>query len=808
MAYKGYFEAKENDTEYGGAKEIVEKEIEHIKSWRGKEPQAGIALSGGGIRSASYGLGVLQALAYGRWLPKFDYLSTVSGGGYIGSSLSYLLHCSQSNQSQNDHTVEQVYDVSCENFPYLSHPMVGTRTPEEARHSLPKGLLLRRLRQNAKYLTPGDGITLLSLIGVVVRNSVTSVLVHVGVLVLFFLFLIGTCLLDVDHTKKALSWGGNTMLIISVAIFGVYVSLSALYVFATGFFDLMIRWMGANAAYRARHWTEQSTHWILWAGISTLILAALPWVHQWLGDETGRLHTIGAGVSISGILGSVWAYLQTSSTKKPKVPTGLIVAIASALLFFGVLLLAYHYAEYSHAKHGGWWGELIGLAVFLVFLGWIPNVNYLSVHRYYRDRLMETFMPEKEAMNDPDQRIGLTRTGNKTMMGELCGIRAKVKTASDKHGPYHLINTNVVLVSSKKARFKGRGGDNFIFSPLFTGSNATGWKWTDPCPESGVTLATAMAISGAAVNPNTGCGGEGITRQPVLSVLMSLLNIRLGYWFKNPRYTTDKTNKDPFNPVAAGKTAGQRQAATDDTNICGRPKSLWSTLKPLFVKPNMIYPGMVESFNRFILHEDMSYVLLSDGGHFENLGLYELVRRRLKLIIVCDGAADPTYGFADLANAIEKVRADFGAIIDITSDELDILVPHRPDHYPEGDASIPVAARGYLLAPIRYAPRKTGASPGGAGNKSMNEESGLLIYLTTTFFKKLSADLHGYRQSHPEFPDEPTSDQFFDEKQFEAYRELGYQTARCMMLEASGTCHGDFRLNGVDLPKVKEGVPC
>jgi len=147
------------------------------------------------------------------------------------------------------------------------------------------------------------------------------------------------------------------------------------------------------------------------------------------------------------------------------------------------------------------------------------------------------------------------------------------------------------------------------------------------------------------------------------------------------------------------------------------------------------------------------------------------------------------------------VGADFGAVIDMNSDDLDLLVPHRRDSCPKDDAIMPVATRGYLIASIKYASLKPGASPEAAAARAPQEECGLLVYLTTTFFKELSADLHDYRQSHPEFPHEPTSEKFFDEKQFEAYRELGYQTAWRMMRETSDTASGDdVDLNGVRLP--------
>jgi hypothetical protein len=236
------------------------------------------------------------------------------------------------------------------------------------------------------------------------------------------------------------------------------------------------------------------------------------------------------------------------------------------------------------------------------------------------------------------------------------------------------------------------------------------------------------------VNPHAGGGGEGITRQPLLSVLMGLFNLRLGYWADNP-------NRHPVDQ---------------------RPGSRVMRWLSHF-HPNMLSPGLCESFARENLNEHEAQLLLTDGGHFENLGLYELVRRRLALILVCDATADADFKFTDLANAIEKVRTDFGALIDLRSDDLAALVPRRPADAP-ADTGMPTAQRGYLIAPITYAPHSDDEAP----------SQGLLIYLKATFFEQLSAELHGYRRAHADFPNQPTGDQFFDERQFEAYRELGY----------------------------------
>lgn len=771
-----YCPADDKDAQYGGARQVVEAEFGHIRKWRGledKDPSTGIALSGGGIRSASFGLGVLQALAKGEWLREFDYLSTVSGGGYTGSSLSYLLHLSRTN---TDGGVPK-FDVSQNHFPYVSCPMVGAREAcrDEAAPTK-KGGVLRRLRQNAKYLTPGNGITLLSLIGVVVRNSLTSLLVHGGLIVLVLLLLIGLDFLQIGEAEWPLTWSMNPVLWASAGLFGLYGLLSGLYVFLSGFFDALFL---DEAVYGGRWWYERSIHWMLAWGIALFVVGALPWLHT-VVKHAGILYSAYAGAvsSFLGAVSSVWAFLKSSDVKKPTVPMGVVVALASVLLLLGAVLLAFSLTLWLEAPNGVW-VALALTTVFLFFVGWIPSVNYVSIHRYYRDRLMETFMPDKHGIANPEAPCGKTHSGNETMLGDTFGGGTKDDRPDKKRGPFHLICTNVVLVSSGNPRYRGRGGDSFVFSPVYAGSNATGWVKTDSSPGAGMTLATAMAISGAAVNPNAGCGGEGVTRQPVLSVLMSMLNIRLGYWWMNPNRSVKKTAEGVTTPVTR------------------------SLLNRILFKPNMLYPGVLESFGRRYLREEKRYVLLTDGGHFENLGLYELIRRRLKVIVVCDGAADPDYTFGDLANAIEKARADFGALVDINSADLEDLIPRADrEDSAQGKPDMPAAKRGYLAAPIKYA-----AVPVEEGKTPPNT-CGLLIYITTTFFKELDASLHGYRQAHPAFPDEPTSDQFFDEKQFESYRELGFQTAWHMMNAFSDSKKKDPDLNGVAFPRIHKKEHC
>src|SRR5690606_36770925 len=210
--------------------------------------------------------------------------------------------------------------------------------------------------------------------------------------------------------------------------------------------------------------------------------------------------------------------------------------------------------------------------------------------------------------------------------------------------PYHLINANVVLVDSSASDFRARGGDSFVLSPLYCGSRATGWVRSSSYMAGsgrGLTLSSAMAISGAAVNPNTGVAGRGLMRNRLVSMLLTALNLRLGYWATNP-----KKHKDRI--------------------------------------PNFISPGLVAGVLAEGLHENASMVELTDGGHFENLGLYELIRRQVKLIVVSDAGCDPDFDFGDLANAVERARVDFGVKIEFRgeyplSDLLPGSGPKQPD---------------------------------------------------------------------------------------------------------------------------------
>lgn len=802
-----------DDEIFFGARAVVEGEYEAIRLRRrgqGEDVDAGpappplltgLALSGGGIRSASFCLGVLQALAHAGWLRRVDYLSTVSGGGYIGASLTWLLHKTWQPGSQDADAGGQAprFGVGHADFPYGLYPVGGTAVSPPSSY---RGRLLRYLRQNGRYLTPGGGLNGLALAAVLLRNSLFSLALYGGLLLLLFL-LLGPWLFETPARAGWPAWSPwpSLPLVLNLAALPAVLFLVSIPLYAV--WTVTAHVPGARRQYAWRRSYEIAAGVVLALTLALLLLGTLPGLHRWLttpavpaaqplkqfvvepaapgaagapprvtvrelppAPAPGQTlppawwaALTGGSSALLGVLSSLLAFVRTQTGAAPGARRGVttaLVVVGTAALVLGVLLLAYDGRVRLDAPLADTPALRVGVAALgialLMLVGLWVNTNYLSVHRYYRDRLMETFMPDVQEVLELHGVPGrVAHEADAARLHELWPPREEAIAP----GPYPIINANVVLVSSRIPKFRGRGGDNFVLSPRFCGSNATGWAPT-ATQYHWMTLSSAMAISGAAVNPNTAPGGQGLTRQPLLSFLMGLLNVRLGYWLLNPMPRADRL--DRLEQQRRGRWLGRAQ--------------LWLAERLSPRVPNAIWPGLSELVLRSDLDENSHMLQLSDGGHFENLGLYELVRRRLPLIIACDAGADAGYTFGDLANAIEKVRADFGAIIEIEATDLERLTPRHAQPGDAADGLMRHAERGFLVARITYPVQ--GGQP----------HHGTLIYLTTTFFRELSADLYGYRRTNPAFPDQPTTDQFFDERQFDAYRELGYQTAWQMLQHA------------------------
>lgn len=293
--------------------------------------------------------------------------------------------------------------------------------------------------------------------------------------------------------------------------------------------------------------------------------------------------------------------------------------------------------------------------------------------------------------------------------------------------PLHVVNMALNLVKGENLAWQERKAETFSVSPLHSGSfavnereagqegnakhrygsyrrsreygNAKKYESVD-----GISLGTAVAISGAAVSPNMGYHSSS-----AITFLLTLFNARLGWWLGNPGKPGADTYRRPGPFFAARPLIAEAFGLTNDKN---------------------------------------RYVYLSDGGHFENLGFYEMVLRRCKYIVISDGSQDPEGAFDDLGAAIRKVRIDLGVGIDM---EEVLILPRKNDG----------KGKFCAIGTIHYEHVDEGGKPG------------TLIYIKPAICGKEPRDVFNYAQKSKLFPHESTADQYFSESQFESYRVLG-----------------------------------
>ncbi|MGO9865341.1 MAG: patatin-like phospholipase family protein [Terriglobales bacterium] len=859
-----------------------------------QQDSVGLALSGGGIRSATFNLGVLQALAKLGGLPRIDYLSTVSGGGYIGSWLAAWLKRSSLGEVMRG-----------------LHPDWGKHASNRASPEI------EFLRDYSNYLTPRVGLLTAdtwTAVAIFTRNLLLNLMIVVsatiGLLLLPYWL---ACMSDFLHSSGAII-GGLALLTIALLLFfvrflpvaldaetpptsghGTIVALCACWLLGV---YLAVCWAGGNpttlawtrpgilwptaipvgawlvvgivlwivrygesgglspsavkvwlvfsllsyavlsfggcawvlgelagkwqgnpyalltwgvplvmlahllaAALQvgltgmllkneAREWIARLTAWILILCVAWVTLFAIaiygPLGVQRLGPWLARtvtlawlLHTA-SGVwsafnSKSGQSGSTTLLDRLAMTAPPVFALGLFV-----LLSFGIYRAttvpptsagnaspsasvavawtteaskgslavaesakaqtspsaAAYLASLKNGKLRTPWLGLIALAfvTFAVLLSLRVDVNEFSMHTFYRNRLVRCYLGASRPPDDTppkDPRYACRRQPNPFTGFDprddlaLKSLQVKdpaVPCASGYVGPYPILNASLNLVHGRRLAWQERKSESFTFTPIYCGGTVTGSPIEDntayrktECyayPPDGVYLGTALAVSGAAVSPLLG-----FHYSSAAGFLLTVFNARLGQWLANPK-------------------------SDSEWNRCGPRLGFWWLLKELFG----------------LMNDRAKYVNLTDGGHFENLGIYELVRRRVACIIVCDADADPELKFEDLGNAIRKCRSDFGAQI-----VIDLSAIRR-------DRTTLFSASSCARGTVTYT----------------DGTQGDLIYLKASLTGREPSDVLAYREQHSQFPDQSTADQWFDESQFESYRQLGQFVAESALASTPG----------------------
>ncbi len=372
------------------------------------------------------------------------------------------------------------------------------------------------------------------------------------------------------------------------------------------------------------------------------------------------------------------------------------------------------------AKDGdAYWTLAAGLSLTLLALlgggclmGCFVNVNRFSLHATYRNRLVRAY-------------LGAARTGPRPTDGParyrqraphaFTGFDPDddIRMAEIEHSrPLHVVNMTLNLVGGDELAWQERKAESFTATRLHCGY-ARGYR---PSAEfsGGLRLGTALAISGAAANPNQGYNSSGI-----ITFLMTLFNVRLGWWLGNP--------------ARPGSRAWQRQG----------PRH---AAAPLFI----------EALG--LTNESRAFVNLSDGGHFENLAIYEMLRRRCRYIVVIDAECDPGYAFDGLGGIVRKARVDLG---------IPILFPrHKPEAMRKNDTA---SGSYFALGEIDYKQADPAA------------ENGLLLYLKPVLLGGEPADVQHYAKTSKDFPHQTTGDQYFSESQFESYRALGFHEMTALL---------------------------
>jgi hypothetical protein len=377
------------------------------------------------------------------------------------------------------------------------------------------------------------------------------------------------------------------------------------------------------------------------------------------------------------------------------------------------------------------------LATALLF-GIRLDINDFSMHAFYRDRLARCYAGASYPRRRPDRFTGFARTDSEIRVadllpvaftkGEVQGKKAEASKVPYS-GPFPIFCTSVNLTFGQDLAWQERKAASFAFTPLYSGYSV-GWtseyvltnrpKYTyngfartkDYAYEGGgIPLHSAVAISGAAVSPNWGYHTE-----PAMAFLLTMFNVRLGWWIKNPRLI--KTTCPPSPPFPLYNLTSELMGRATDAS---------------------------------------SYVYLTDGGHFDNMGLYELVRRRCRRILICDAEQDGDNTFEGIGMSIRKCRVDFGVEIDLDLRQLD---PHVID--PSRVPPTPLAPSHFVKGTIRYP------------EDGPTDKAGDILYIKASLTGDEPGDILNYKRQHDEFPHESTADQWFSESQFESYRRLGY----------------------------------
>jgi hypothetical protein len=656
-----------------------------------------VCCSGGGIRAAAFALGGFQGLQHraagGRsWYDGVDLVSAVSGGSYLAGSLAMVNH----------------------DRPEDSPPPYAVGSAED-----------NRLRNHTRYLAEDSRVAAVGVLSILYGLLLNLLPILAGIYVAAKLvgwLLYRTGVLTTADSQWRVQHAGT------VAAIAGCVAGAGLLAFAVDRVHDVYRRPRRTLTRVLRAWALRlfcaaAVIAVLGVGLPALLRllntvqidffgAAVP---KQIGTFIGTV--LGLVALVRATVGRFKGKLQTSTEGSPSRVAGWLGRALRAVtpwlgsaLAVALLLVAFIAWTAGGAYRGLEPHELIGIAAAVfVTVAWqaVTDINRNSVHPFYKERLSSAYAVHRTdtgAEELPyDEPIALSTYGEDVPELIVC---AAVNT------------TQPGVVPS------GRGCAPFSFSPHHIGiSSELTWSAAEYEALAGrrlMTLPAAIAVSGAAVSPVMGR----MTRAP-LRLLLGLANVRLGLWLPNPRH------------------ADLRKAAPR----VGASRREW-------LRWQWRQPGIHYLFKEIAgsLGLGGPWIYVTDGGHYENLGLVEALRRGVGEIILFDASGDPPDSWVTFGEAVQTARADLGVEIDLDPSSM------RP-------------ATGSDRAPTLVV-EGTCTYPSG--------RTARLWYCKLALPEKAQSswDVYAWKSGHRDFPHDPTSQQLYGDREFEAYRRLGELAAR------------------------------
>jgi hypothetical protein len=535
--------------------------------------------------------------------------------------------------------------------------------------------------------------------------------------------------------------------------FGIATLLAIFFLAIQGFGLISSRWTADSD----REWWGRAAGLILsalivWIGISVLMIFGPHLLTRVLGWGTSTL-TVGGIAGLFTLLAGRFGFIPAKVKQDDKFgPVALLIFNTTSLaaLVFGIALIVLIFRGLTlimfYVLNAGkvivnfdavsqllrrpdqhlnvllytpWWA-IVGIAVLFGFLAvgfaGVINVNKFSLQAMYRDRLIPAYLGAANNHRRPNLFTGFDE-GDNLQMQELKTSRL-----------FPVINATANLVGGAKLGWQEARKTSFTVSPLHCGSREIGYRTTYGLDGEQygrrLSLGTAIAVSGAAANPNVGYYAS-----PLVRLVLTLFNARLGAWWGNPGRAGDHTFHLAYPKLSVGPIIAETFGLNDDT-----------------------YP----------------YVSVSDGRHFEHLGLYEMVLRRCHYVVVCDGGRDGDCTLEYLGNAVRKIRIELGIPIEFGPITI----------YPRSKKNtLKAPGHNCAIGRIRYSVMD-----------GSTVSDGILIYIKPAWYGDGPADVIEYSRRNEAFPHEVSRDRFFSEAQFESYRMLGAYT----MEKLCQDCGGDF----------------